>query len=214
MLIERQARAKERRVVPETIARFMIDAAVYAQLNIKPVTGLAHTFDLPNVTPGVLCRYERESTWRFGPVASRYPRCSADRDTADSEKLEWVTPGHPLFEAVRRHVLVEGQEPLHQGACYCSLLHEQPVRIDIVRARVVDGLATSFTSGFSRLKSGKMARLNFRSRLCSGISLRVFRPPRCRRSHRPPHRKPGCMERCFSLCSTKSGKTGSRSLSG
>lgn len=140
MLIERQAKARERRVVPETIARFLVDAAVYAQLNIKPVTGLPHTFDLPNATPGVLRRYERESTWRFGAVASRYPRCSADRDTAGKEKLEWVTPGHPLFEAVRRHILAEGQEPMQQGACYYSLLHKEPVRIDIVRARVVDGL--------------------------------------------------------------------------
>jgi superfamily II DNA or RNA helicase len=140
MLIERQARAQERRVVPETIARFLFDAAVYAQLNMRPVSGVPQTFDLPNATPGVLRRYERESTWRFGPVASRYPRCSTDRKTADNEKLEWVTPGHPLFEAVRRHILAEGQEPLQQGACFYSLLHSEPVRIDVMRARVVDGV--------------------------------------------------------------------------
>jgi hypothetical protein len=140
MLIERQARAQERRVVPETIARFLSDAAVYAHLNVRPVAGVPHTFDLPNATPGVLRRYERDSGWRFGPVTSRYPRCSTDRKTADEDKLEWVTPGHPLFEAVRRHVLAEGQEPMQRGACFYSLLHSQPVRIDVMRARIVDGL--------------------------------------------------------------------------
>jgi hypothetical protein len=140
MLIERQARARERRVVPETIARFLSDSAPYTQLNVRQVPGLPHTFDLPNATPGVLRRYERESSWRFAPVASRYPRCTTDRETAEREKLEWVTPGHPLFEAVRQHVLAEGQQVMQQGACYYSLLHEEPVRIDVVRARIVDGL--------------------------------------------------------------------------
>ena len=28
----------------------------------------------------------------------RYPRCSTDRDTVQKHTLEWVTPGHPLFE--------------------------------------------------------------------------------------------------------------------
>jgi hypothetical protein len=73
-------------------------------------------------------------------VVSRYPRCSTDRKTATEEKLEWVTPGHPLFEAVRRHILAEGQEPMQNGASYYSLLHDRPVRIDVIRARIVDGL--------------------------------------------------------------------------
>jgi hypothetical protein len=49
MLIERRALAQERRVVPETIAQFMFDAALYASLNVRAVAGLPHTFDLPNV---------------------------------------------------------------------------------------------------------------------------------------------------------------------
>ena len=140
MLIERRALAQEHRVVPETIARFLFDAAIFASLNLRAVPSLPHAFDLPNATPVVLRRYERESGWRFGPIASRYPRCSTDRQTADDNKLEWVTPGHPLFEAVRRHILSEGQETLRQGACYYSMLHNQAVRIDVIRSRIVDGL--------------------------------------------------------------------------
>src|SRR2546422_2037652 len=58
MLLERRARAQERRVVPETIARFMSEAAEYANLPLKPVPQMPHTFD-PARTPAVLRRYEK-----------------------------------------------------------------------------------------------------------------------------------------------------------
>jgi SNF2 family DNA or RNA helicase len=45
MLIERRARAQERRVVPETIARFLGEAAEFVPLTLKPVPSLAHTFE-------------------------------------------------------------------------------------------------------------------------------------------------------------------------
>ena len=44
MLVERRARAQERRVVPETIARFIREAADYASLSLKPVPGLRAHF--------------------------------------------------------------------------------------------------------------------------------------------------------------------------
>src|SRR6266852_4878015 len=50
MLIERRARAQERRVVPETIARFLHEAAEFVPLTLKPVPSLAHAFD-PARTP-------------------------------------------------------------------------------------------------------------------------------------------------------------------
>ena len=104
MLIERRAWAQERRVVPETIARFIAECAKDAALDLKPVRGLAHAFD-PARTPSGLKRYEREPGWQHPELAVRYPRLSTDRDTAEKQNLEWVTPGHPLFEALRRHSL-------------------------------------------------------------------------------------------------------------
>ena len=102
--IERRARAQERRVVPETIARFIAECAKDAALDLKPVRGLAHAFD-PARTPSGLKRYEREPGWQHPELAVRYARLSTDRDTAEKQNLEWVTPGHPLFEALRRHSL-------------------------------------------------------------------------------------------------------------
>lgn len=139
MLVERRAKAQERRVVPETIARFLSEAAPYGSLNLKPVPSLQHTFD-PAKTPAVLKNYERHPDWRLPPLATKYPRLSTQRETAEEHNLEWVTPGHPLFEAVRRHTLHLAQEHFQKGGCFYSLAHDTPARIDFYRARVVDGL--------------------------------------------------------------------------
>jgi hypothetical protein len=139
MLIERRARAQECRVVPETIARFIREAAEYVPLRLKVVEAMSHTFE-PERTPPVLRQYERSQDWRLPSLAAKYLRCSTDRDTAERHSLEWVTPGHPLFEAVRRHTCARAAEAFGKGACFYSLQHEEPSRIDFYRARVVDGL--------------------------------------------------------------------------
>ena len=139
MLVERRAMAQRRRLVPETIARFMADSARNASLSLRRAARQAHTF-LPGNTPSMLKRYDREPDWRLPDIASRYPRFSTDREIAEKNNLEWVTPGHPLFEALRRYNLDACRESFASGACFYSLGHESPARLDFYRARVVDGL--------------------------------------------------------------------------
>ena len=139
MLIERRARAQEQRLVPETIARFIKESAQKADFSLKPVSNLAHTFQ-PSRTPSSLRKYEKDTNWKLPELAIQYPRLSTDRDIAEENNLEWVTPGHPLFEALRRHSLDVGQDAFGSGACFHSLAHEAPARLDFYRARVVDGL--------------------------------------------------------------------------
>jgi superfamily II DNA or RNA helicase len=139
MLIERKALAQERRVVPETIARFVKDSAPLVPLTLKTFATLPYTFE-PTATPQLLRQYEKQPDWKFQPLASRYPRFSTDREVADGNNLEWVTPGHPLFEALRRHAVARSQDALAQGACFYSLEADSPTRVDFYRARIVDGL--------------------------------------------------------------------------
>jgi len=139
MLVERRARAQERRVVPETVARFIAQAAPLASLTLRPVAALPHTFD-PGPTPPVLHHHERARDWRLPPLANRYPRLTTDRDTADRHHLEWVTPGHAFFEALRRHSVDAARPVLVAGASFHSLSHQAPARLDVYGARVVDGL--------------------------------------------------------------------------
>jgi superfamily II DNA or RNA helicase len=139
MLIERRARAKERRLVPESIARFLAEAADYVPITLKPVPKLPYTFE-PSRTPSTLRRYEAEPDWKMPRLVDKYPRCTTDRETAEKQSLEWVTPGHPLFEAVRRHTLAVARPEFAKGSCFYSVQLDHPARIDFYRARVVDGL--------------------------------------------------------------------------
>jgi len=139
MLIERRAKAQEKRVVPETIARFMNESAALIPFNLKTIPSLPHAFE-PARTPIVLRHYEQDSNWKFPPLATKYPRCSTDRETAEDNNLEWVTPGHPLFEAIRLHAYEQALEVFRSGATFYSLQHNEPARIDFFRARIVDGL--------------------------------------------------------------------------
>ena len=139
MLIERRARAQEQRVVPETIARFIKESAQNASFNLKSVSNLAYTFQ-PGRTPSALKKYENEISWKLPELAVRYPLLSTDRNTAEKNNLEWVTPGHPLFEALRRYSLDFAQDAFTRGACFHSLVHESPARLDFYCARIVDGL--------------------------------------------------------------------------
>lgn len=140
MLIERRARAQERRVVPETIARFITESAGFAGLPLKLVGSPAHAFE-PGRTPPALRVHEQDPDWRLPQLAARYPRCSTDREAAEAGNLEWVTPGHSLFEALRRHMLTLARPAFATGASFWSLKHDSVARIDFYRARVVDGLS-------------------------------------------------------------------------
>jgi superfamily II DNA or RNA helicase len=139
MLMERRAKAQEHRVVPETLARFIRESADYVKLSLKEIKALPHTYE-PGRTPIVLRRYDNQPDWPFPALVARYPRFSTDREIAEENNLEWVTPGHPLFEALRRHTLNHAQETFSKGACFYSLQYDNPARLDFYRARVVDGL--------------------------------------------------------------------------
>jgi hypothetical protein len=139
MLVERRAQAQERRIVPETVARFLGQAAEHAKFQLTAVASLPHTFQ-PGATPTVLHRYQQRPTWRLPEVRLRYPRLTTDRRVADQHNLEWVTPGHPLFEALRLHALDAAQEAWAAGATFYSVQHDEPARVEFYRAQVVDGL--------------------------------------------------------------------------
>ena len=139
MLVERRAKAQERRIVPETISRFLSESAKNASLTLRPVNNQIHTFD-PGPTPAPLKRHELSPSWNLSPLLQRYPRLSTERATAEENHLEWVTPGHPLFEALRRTSLETGRDSFGKGACFYSLGHETPARMDFYRAKVTDGL--------------------------------------------------------------------------
>jgi superfamily II DNA or RNA helicase len=139
MLVERRAKAQERRLVPETIGRFMKEGGDVSGLALRMITNFPHTFE-PGVTPLDLRKHELDPDWSQGPLSRKYSRFSTDRRVAEENNLEWMTPGHPLFVALRRNILEIARSSFAEGGCFYSVAHDKPVRVDIYRARVVDGL--------------------------------------------------------------------------
>jgi len=139
LLKERQATAQERRVIPETIARFLQESAKQVNLSLNPIAKLEHAFQA-GPTPQRLKKFESDEDWSLSEIANKYSRLSTDRHTAEKNNIEWVHPGHPLFEALRRSAFDHGQDALAKGACFFSLAHENTVRLDFYKAQVVDGL--------------------------------------------------------------------------
>jgi superfamily II DNA or RNA helicase len=141
MLVERRAKAQERRLVPETSARFLADSADLANLTLKPIAKEPYSFE-PGSTPLVLKNYERSPRWSHGALINRYPRLSTDRETADRTKFEWITPGHALFEALRRYAWDETREACANGACFAAhvelSLTELIGRADLQMARLTE----------------------------------------------------------------------------
>ena len=208
MLIERRAKAQERRVIPETIARFLSDAAGFSPLALKAVPSLPHTFD-PGRTPTVLKNYERNPDWRLPSLLAKYPRLSTHRETADDEQPRM---GHAGPSAVRggppAHLLLS-QEDFKKGACFFSLAH------DARRASTSTAPASSMASGTSSTNGCSPSR----SSDGRDPSPRAGRPgrPHPRRSADPlPDRRPlagsdrpGCTNTGCDHSSTRSAPNGS-----
>ena len=162
MLVERRALAQERRIVPETVARFFENGAKEAGLSLSLVGGGERVFKVGKI-PTALYEQSRAKDWKLPTVARNYDRICFDRSTLDSDaRLEWVTPGHPLFEAVRRLVWEQTQPQLRQGAIFYELEREQPALLELFIAGVADGvgnvlhrrlfLVESNTDGTRRLR--------------------------------------------------------------
>ena len=162
MLVERRALAQERRIVPETVARFFENSAKEVGLPLNPVSGNERTFKVGRI-PAALYDQARGKEWKLPAVAKNYDRICFDRSTLDSDaRLEWVTPGHPLFEAVRRLVWEQMQPQLRQGSVFYELEREQPALLELFIAGVADGvgnvlhrrlfLVESNTDGTRRLR--------------------------------------------------------------
>jgi hypothetical protein len=91
--------------------------------------------------PLALYDQARAKDWKLPQLAKSYDRICFDRGTLEADaRLEWVTPGHPLFEAVRRQVWDQTQPQLRQGAVFYELEREQPALLELFIAGVADGV--------------------------------------------------------------------------
>ena len=140
VIIGKNAEAKERRLVPEVIEEFFIQASPLAGVHPKPVKPGGHIYRIGRV-PRTLYSLGDELEPKFGKLGREYQNTVFDKAyLKDDPTLEWVTPGHPLFEVVRQDVLDQVQEDLRRGSVFYDLHSKDPYRLDVFTASICDGM--------------------------------------------------------------------------
>ena len=144
-IVGKSAEAKERRLVPEVIEQFFIAAAPEAGLSPKPVDSKSappSTCSIYRVgkIPRHLIQIGDVQEERYGRLGREYGRIVFDKQLLKNDAtLEWITPGHPLFEAVRTDVLSRTEDALRRGAVFFDLHRSQPALLDVFAASIKDG---------------------------------------------------------------------------
>jgi hypothetical protein len=74
---------------------------------------------------------------RFGRLGREYRQIVFDKALLLQDATsEWVTPGHPLFEAVREDVTERTRDHLRRGAVFYDLHCQAPSRLDELNGRL------------------------------------------------------------------------------
>lgn len=138
-IIGKSAEAKERRLVPEVIEQFFVGAAPESGLQPKPTTPTSHVYRVGKVPRNLIPVGDRQEA-KFGRLGRDYGKIAFDKAVLPTDPtLEWVTPGHPLFEAVRTDILARVEDHLRRGAVFFDLHHEKAAILDVFAASIKDG---------------------------------------------------------------------------
>jgi len=138
-IVGKSAEAKERRLVPEVIQDFFLQSAPLAGIHPKETAKGQQAFRIGRV-PRTLWPIGEKLESRFGKLGREYKHVVFDkRMLTEDPTLEWITPGHPLFEVVRDDVWDRVQNDLRQGAVFFDLHTKAPTRLDVFSAAIRDG---------------------------------------------------------------------------
>jgi superfamily II DNA or RNA helicase len=138
----KSAEAKEKRLVPEAIADFFLEAAPAVNIHPKAVgkTGKNSQVYKIGKIPRTLWPTGDRLEPRYGKLGREYKQIVFDKTLLQKEPTwEWVTPGHPLFECVRESVLDAARDDLQRGAVFFDFHRGEPVRLDVFSAAIRDG---------------------------------------------------------------------------
>lgn len=138
-IIGKNAEAKERRLVPEVVEQFFLAAAPESGLAAKQVAPDTRVYRLGK-TPRNLFPIGDGQEHRFGRLGREYGKIVFDKIVLRTDPtLEWITPGHPLFEAVRSDIVARTDDHLRRGAVFFDLHRNQPALLDVFAASIKDG---------------------------------------------------------------------------
>lgn len=141
-IVGRSTEAKERRLVPEVVEDFFRGAAPVVGLFPKETRVGSHIYRIGRV-PRPLWAIGDRLEPRFGKLGHDYKEVIFDKELLGRDpRCEWVTPGHPLFEAVRESLWQQVREGLSRGALFFDLHTAEPYHLDVFSASIKDGLGS------------------------------------------------------------------------
>jgi len=137
--VGKTAEARERRLVPEVIEDFFVQAGPLANIYPKEIKQGSHLYRVGKVPKTLFSTGERLEP-RFGKLGKEYRQIVFDKELLNKEATsEWVTPGHPLFEAVREDALERTRDDLSKGSVFYDLHRSEPYKLDVFSASAKDG---------------------------------------------------------------------------
>jgi hypothetical protein len=140
-IVGKSAEARERRLIPEVIEDFFTAAAPISGVNPRPVTKDSHVYRIGRI-PRMLHPIGERLEGKFGKLGREYQKVVFDKALLPQDAtLEWVTPGHPLFETVREDVTERVSDDLRKGTVFYDLHTKSPYRLDVFSASIKDGRA-------------------------------------------------------------------------
>jgi SNF2 family DNA or RNA helicase len=139
-IVGKSAEAKERRLVPEVIEQFFLEAAPITGLEVSEQGKGQHTYRAPRVPRNFWPTGERLEP-RFGKLGREYKQFVFDKEILKKlPTCDWVTPGHPLFETVREELLESVRGEMERGAVFYDVHRSLPARLAVYSAAIRDGL--------------------------------------------------------------------------
>jgi len=108
-------------------------------VELRAVKGQEQAFRVGRL-PQFLYDLAQGRGWRLLPLARNYDRITFERSFSETDpRFEWVTPGHPLFEVIRRKVEEDALPQLRQGVILYELQRDEPSLLELYSAAVADG---------------------------------------------------------------------------
>lgn len=161
-LLGKSAEARERRLVPEVIEDFFLAAGPIAGIHPRPVQKDGHVYRVGKVPRNLQPIGERLEP-RFGRLGREYQKVAFDKALLPTDPtLEWVTPGHPLFEAVRDDISERVRSDLRRGAVFFDLQLEAPRLLQAYGASVKDGRGNTISRRLFVVQADQAGRLTVR----------------------------------------------------
>lgn len=138
-LLADQQQSKEHRLMPEYIEKFFVEAYRSFGGTIAPVKDKKGIWSIGRVPPD-LRKLPGHIERRCGKIGTAYPQITFDKErVVGYSDLEFVGPGHPLFEGVVERVLTEYGPSLRQGACFFNADATEPTVLWLLKCGVEDG---------------------------------------------------------------------------